>query len=103
MYYRNLTQPVLFVSQLVVLLGTVLTNPAASQGLNFVDLNQSRQFFSEGRRNIDREIEILHRGIQVPKIKLPEDYQKPEKLEKSNFLYQHKKIQSMTNGMDKSY
>ena len=40
----------------------------------FVDLNQSRQFFNEGNKIMERQIKLLQQKQKLPQIKLPEQH-----------------------------
>ena len=67
-----------------------LANPAHSQDLGFSDLNQSRQFFQEGRRSLEREIDKItrERDLKLPEIELPDNYleNKQQDLDNSSLL-----------------
>ena len=81
----------LLTSQTIVLLVIAAIDPAVAQSFNLVDLNQSRQFFNQGNRNIEREIETLEENERLPKIELPQNYQKPQNIDKLDSLdVQHK-------------
>ena len=86
----------LLTSQTIVLLVIAAIDPAVAQSFNFVDLNQSRQFFNQGNRNIEREIETLEENERLPKIELPQNYRKPKDVDKPNSLNIEHKIQSMS-------
>lgn len=85
----------LLTSQTIVLLVMAASNPAVAQGYNFVDLNQSRQFFNQGNRNIEREIKTLEENERLPKIKLPQNYWQFKDIDKVNSLDRRHKLQSM--------
>lgn len=97
MYRFNLVSTVLVISQAVVLLGTTLSNPAASQGFNFVDLNQANQFFNQGKQTFESEIEQFESDIELPKIKLPKNYHQPEKLKNHSSVYQQQNLKIWSN------
>jgi|GEM_PF-5562443 len=63
---------------------SIFSAPAKAQSLNnFVDLNQSRQFFDQGNKTIEIELKELERNTELPQIKLPEDYEQPQSINKS--------------------
>lgn len=97
MYRFNLVPKVLVISQAVVLLGTTLSNPAASQGFNFVELNQANQFFNQGKQTFENEIEQFESEIELPKIKLPKNYHQPEKLKNHSSVYQQQNLKTLSS------
>ena len=86
----------LLISQTIVLLVIAAIDSAIAQSFNFVDLNQSRQFFNQGNSNIEHEIEALEENERLPKIKLPQNYQKPQDINKPDSLDMQHKLQSMS-------
>lgn len=65
--------------KLTVLFVAVLSGSTNAQPLtNFVDLNQSRQFFENGREQFEREINKFQQPLELPEIRLPEDFDKPK-------------------------
>ena len=65
--------------KLTAILLALVSNRANAQPLtNFVDLNQSRQFFENGQEQFEREINRFQQAPELPKIRLPEDYDKPK-------------------------
>lgn len=77
----------------------VLSSPAEAHPLtNFVDLNQSRQFFENGREQFEREINNFPQALKLPKISLPKDYNQPEnKIEGKLIKNENRKIKSISN------
>lgn len=101
MYRINSVKVTLVISQTVLFL-TALSYPAASQSMNFVDLNQSRQFFSEGNQKFEGEIKQFdYEDDKLPTIKLPKGYQQSENINKSSYMVDHqqklKPITEITN------
>lgn len=95
MYRLNSVKVALVISQTALFL-TALSYPAASQGFGFVDLNQSRQFFSEGNQKFEGEIEQFEdKSQKLPVIKLPQGYHQPESTNKSLFIDHQQKIKAM--------
>ena len=85
-----------FVSPILILLG-IFANPATANSFNFdnigaIDLNQSRQFFNRGNRQIEREIEIFNESKEPIKLKLPEELNLPEDFSQPNSWYQQQKL-----------
>ena len=65
--------------KLTVLFVAVLSGSTNAQPLtNFVDLNQSRQFFENGQEQFEREINKFQQPLELPEISLPEDFDKPK-------------------------
>ena len=76
--YRYIAGTALVLFNALALSISVFSHPANAQhSINFVDLNQSRQFFNEGNEIIEGEIEWLQQDRQLPKIELPEDRYQP--------------------------
>ena len=73
--------------KITAILLALLSRPANSQPLtNFVDLNQSRQFFENGQKQFEREIKNFPQALNLPKIKLPQDYNKPVNQNEENLI-----------------
>jgi hypothetical protein len=86
MYHINLAKAALVISQTMALFLTTLSYPANGQGFNFVDLNQANQFFSDGNKQFEQEIEQFGETWKLPTIKLPQGYHQPESLNQSSFI-----------------
>lgn len=95
MYRYNLAKTALVIFQTIALSTTALSNSANAQGLGFVDLNQSRQFFHEGNDRLQGEIERWEENKEIPEIQLPENYTEPQKMSDANSTYKKQKIKSM--------
>ena len=75
-----------------------LSSPAKAQSLtNFVDLNQSRQFFENGREQFEREINNFPQALKLPNISLPKDYNKLDKTEGKLIRNENRNIKSISN------
>ena len=75
---------------------TITAHPVNAQSIsNFVDLNQSRQFFNEGNEIIEREIKWLQYDLEFPQIKIPEHSYRSQNISKSDFLSTRVKLQPM--------
>ncbi|MGL6338019.1 MAG: hypothetical protein ACRC80_02635 [Waterburya sp.] len=95
MYRLNSVKVTLVISQTALFLAA-LSYPAVSQDLGFVDLNQSRQFFSEGNQKFEGEIEQFEdKSEKLPVIKLPQGFHQPENINKSLFIDHQQKIKAM--------
>ncbi|MGL5939762.1 MAG: hypothetical protein ACRC2S_05155 [Waterburya sp.] len=95
MYRINSVKVTQVISQTALFLAA-LSYPAVSQGFNFVDLNQSRQFFSEGNQKFEGEIEQFEdKSEKLPVIQLPEGFHQPESINKSIFIDHQQKIKPM--------
>lgn len=80
---------------LMAALFTVVSRSANAQGLtNFVELNQSRQFFDEGKERIDREIQWLQQDLKL-QIKIPQHSYRSPDLQNSNSFYAEAQLQPM--------
>ncbi len=90
MYLYNLAKTALVIFHAM----TVLSNSANAQGLGFVDLNQSRQFFHEGNDRLQGEIERWEENQKIPEIQLPENYTEPQNMSDANSTYKKQKIKS---------
>jgi hypothetical protein len=97
MYPINSVKVTLVISQTALFL-TALSYPAASQNMNFVDLNQSRQFFSEGNQKFEGEIKQFDdEDRKLPAIQLPQGYQQSESINKSSYMvYRQQKLKPIT-------
>ncbi len=83
--------------KLTAILLSLLSSRAKAQSLtNFVDLNQSRQFFENGREQFEREINNFPQAL-LPNISLPKDYNKLEKIEGKLIKNENRKIKSISN------
>lgn len=102
MYRLNFTKPTLLFLQTVILSATV-ANPVVGQGLNFVDLNQSRQFFEEGSSKIQGNSRFEHQGEsletnrKLPKIELPKNSYQSSDIDNANNLYRQQTLKLITN------
>lgn len=66
----------------------------AQNSINFVDLNQSRQFFDEGREIVEQEIvKLLQQNLESPEIKLPQNISRYQTIDRSNSLYARMKLE----------
>ena len=85
--------------KVTAILLALLSSPINAQTLtNFVDLNQSRQFFENGQKQFEREINNFPHALKQPKISLPKDYNKPEnKIEGKLIKNENRKIKSISN------
>lgn len=84
----------------------LLSSQANAQSLtNFVDLNQSRQFFENGRKQFERETNKFPQVLELPKISLPEDYERSnERIERKLIKHENRKIKSISNlGSDRYF
>lgn len=97
MYRFNSVPTVLVISQTVVLLGTALSNPAGSQGFNFVELNQANQFFNQGKQTFENKIEQFESDIELPEIKLPKNYHRPQKIQNHSSVYQQQNLKTWSS------
>lgn len=102
MYHLNSAKTALLVIPIIALWTTALSLPAVSQTINFVDLNQSSQFFSEGNQKFDEQVKKLVSKGKLPNIKLPKDYYRPESCHQSNFLERQHKLQPVTEAVKSS-
>ena len=76
----------------------VLSSPVKAQSLtNFVDLNQSSQFFENGREQFEREINNFPQAFELPNISLPKDYNKLDKIEGKLIKNENSKIQPFSS------
>ena len=103
MYRFNSTKPTLIFLQTVILSVTALANPVVSQGLNFVDLNQSRQFFNQGNDKFKHKIENLEDNKKLPKIRLPKDCHQSSDIDRANTIYRQQTLKSITNNWVKNF
>ena len=92
------------VSSTLIILG-ILANPATANTFSFdnigaIDLNQSRQFFNRGNRQMEREIEIFNEGKEPIKIELPEDSNLPKDFSQLNSLYQSQKLKPTATNLE---
>ena len=75
-----------------------LSSAAKAQTLtNFVDLNQSSQFFENGREQFEREINNFPQALKLPNISFPKDYNKPNKIKGKLIGNENRKIRSISN------
>lgn len=78
---------ILVVLNAMALSATVFSYSVNAQQLNnFVDFNQSRQFFEEGNKIIEREIKWLGKNLELPTIKLIKDTEQPQFINNSYFI-----------------
>jgi hypothetical protein len=104
MYHINSTKAVLVISQTMALFLTALSYPAKSQNLNLVDLNQANQFFSEGNKQFEEEIEQIGKTWKLPAIKLPQDYHQPDSINQSSSIdNRQQKFKPITEGQADSH
>ena len=69
----------------------------AQESFNFVDLNQSRQFFDEGNEIMEREIvKLLQQDLELPEIKLPKNISKYQTIDQSNSVYTKMKLKPIS-------
>ncbi len=94
MYLDNFAKTALVIFHAMTLSTTVLSNSANAQGLGFVDLNQSRQFFHEGNDRLQGEVEQWEENQKIPEIQLPENYIEPQDMSDANSTYKKQKIKS---------
>ena len=73
---------------------TIAPHLNAQSITNFVDLNQSRQFFNEGNEIMEREIKWLQYDLEFPQVKIPEHSYRSQNTE-SDFLSARVKLQPM--------
>ena len=95
-----------FVSKVTAILLAFSSSSIKAQPLtNFVDLNQSRQFFENGQKQFEREINNFSQVKEIPKISLLENYDKPEnKLDRKLIKNENQKIKSISNlAIDRYY
>lgn len=86
---RYILGTALVISNAMTLSIAIFSHPANAQHpINFVDLNQSRQFFNEGHEEIEREIQWLQQDRKLPKIELPQKYSQPQARDNSYSVYQ---------------
>ena len=75
---RYIPRTALVVFNTITLSIAIFSHPANGQHpINFVDLNQSRQFFNEGHEAVEREIQWLQQDRKLPKIELPKKHSQP--------------------------
>lgn len=73
---------------------TITAHPVNAQSItNFVDLNQSRQFFNEGNEIIEQEAKWLQYDLDFPQIKIPEHSYRSQDISKSDFSSARVKLQ----------
>ena len=100
--YIKAWKKILLVSTLA-LLGTILEKSAIAQNTNFVDINQSRQFFDERRRNSQREQNNFRNKKPQSENELPQDYQQPPSLNNSNYSFQNlHKLKPLSRKLERS-
>lgn len=79
----------LVISNTMTLSIAIFSHPANAQHpINFVDLNQSRQFFDEGHEEIEHEIRWLQQDRKLPEIELPKKHSQPQASDNSYSVYQ---------------
>ena len=77
--------------KVITILLTFLSSSTNAQPLtNFVDLNQSREFFENGREQFELEINRFQQPPELPEIRLLEDYEGAKQVER---LIKNEKIE----------
>ena len=90
---------VVFVSFNAIVLSITIGSHSinAQESFNFVDLNQSRQFFDEGNEIIEREIiKLLQKNLETPEIKLPENISRYQTIDESDSVYARMKLEPVS-------
>ena len=76
---------------------TETTKSVNAQSLpNFTDLNQSRQFFIEGNKQIERGIQLLQQDLRLPEIGIPKHSYRSQDIQNSDSIYAEAKLQPMS-------
>ena len=95
MYRYSLRNFIIF--KVTAILLAIASSPTNAQPLtNFVDLNQSRDFFETGRKQFEREINNFPQALDVPKITLPKDYNKSDNRIEGKLINNERKIPSIS-------
>ena len=103
MYRFNSTKPTLIFLQTVILSATALADSVVGQSLNFVDLNQSRQFFNQGNDRFEHKIENLEDNKKLPKVQLPKDCHQSSDIDNANTIDRQQYLKSITNNWVKNF
>ena len=69
----------------------------AQESFNFIESNQSRQFFDEGNEIMEREIQkLLLKDLEAPTIKLPENISRYQTIDESDSIYARMKLKPIS-------
>lgn len=63
---------------------------------NFTDFNQSSQFFNQGHEQIEQEIKLLQQDLRLPEIEIPDNSYRSQDIQNSNSIYAEAKLQPLS-------
>lgn len=102
--YRYIRINFIIFKVMAILLTIASSSTNAQLPTNFVDLNQSHQFFEDGREQFEREIDNFPQALKLPKISLPKDYNRKNQIKQKLIKNEPRKIQSISNwAIDRYY
>lgn len=85
----------------ITLFNSVYNDVANAQQLtNFVDLNQSRQFFEQGNQIIEQERKWLQPELKLPEIESTQKFDQAETTDASYSIEHQLKLKPVSNKID---